>query len=187
MVTNATTIEERAGGTDGLAGPVAALLHELLGVLEAISPDQYTARCGEQFFHGAVGGHVRHCLDHVRALVNGARDGEVDYDHRARGTGIETDPALAREEIRRLIAELGRLDADAARMVLRVVLIPTRDGGAVRVSSTLGRELAFVLSHTVHHNAIVKSMAFGLGVRTPASFGYAPSTLAHQDATACAR
>ena len=54
MVTNAAVIEERAAG--GLAGAVSALLHELLLVLDALTPAQYTARCGEQFFNGAVGG-----------------------------------------------------------------------------------------------------------------------------------
>lgn len=186
MATHATIIDGQASAA-ALAAPVAALLRELLVVLDALSPAQYTSRCGEQFFDGAVGGHVRHCLDHVRALVDGAAAGEVDYDHRERGTGVETCPATARAEAERLIAALAALEDAPARTPLRVCVIPTRDGAAVRVGSTLARELAFVLSHTVHHNAIVRSMAYTLGARTPAGFGFAPSTLAHQDGLACAR
>lgn len=185
MVTNAIAVQ--GGEIEALSGPVASLLRELLDVLGRITPEQYQARCGEQFFNGAVGGHVRHCLDHVRALVDGVAAGEVDYDHRERGTNVEHDPIAAHEEAARLIAELEGLGGTPCDRSLKIVLMPTRDGRSARVSSTLGRELAFVLSHTIHHNAIVKSMAYAIGVSCPRSFGYAPSTLAHQDGCSCAR
>jgi hypothetical protein len=46
--------------------------------------------------------------------------------------------------------------------------------------------LAFVLSHTIHHNAIIGVMANTLDIPLPARFGYAPSTIAHQEKVACA-
>jgi len=57
----------------------------------------------------------------------------------------------------------------------------------VEVETTVGRELAFVLSHTVHHNALIAVMAKTLGVPVPERFGYAPSTIVHLEKTACAR
>ena len=45
--------------------------------------------------------------------------------------------------------------------------------------STVGRELAYVLSHTIHHNAIIGSMVKALGGVLPERFGYAPSTVRH--------
>jgi hypothetical protein len=51
----------------------------------------------------------------------------------------------------------------------------------------VGRELAFVLSHTVHHNALIAVMALTLGVSIPDRFGYAPSTIAHLEKVACAQ
>lgn len=184
MVTNA--IETHRGEIEALSGPVTSLLRELLDVLGKITPEQYQARCGEQFFDGAVGGHVRHCLDHVRALVDGIAAGAVDYDHRERGTNVESDPIAAHSETSRLIEELEGLGGTPCDRPLKIELMPTRNGRSARVNSTLGRELAFVLSHTIHHNAIVKSMAYALGVSFPRSFGYAPSTLAHQDGCSCA-
>ncbi|MBL8874609.1 MAG: DinB family protein [Phycisphaerae bacterium] len=164
-----------------LSLPVVELLRELAGVIAQLSPAQYTERCGESFFNGNIGGHVRHCLDHIRAVLDGFASGVVDYDHRERGTNIESDPAAARDEIRRLrrLAEdLAHVEAQAP---LHVAILPTRDGQSVNLLSTLGRELAFVLSHTIHHNAMIKGMAVALGLQLPQAFGYAPATLAHFD------
>lgn len=164
-----------------LAAPLADVLRELAGVIDAVTPGQFTHACGEQFYNGSIGGHVRHCFDHARALLDGHASGEVDYDSRRRGTDVEHCSAAARAEAARLIdlaVTLGHADAE---LPLSLTILPTRDGVPVRVASTLGRELAFVLSHTIHHNALVRSMAFSLGVTLPRTFGYAPSTLAHFD------
>lgn len=176
-----------------VAAPLAQIMRELRELLAGLSPDQYAARAGDLFANSTIGGHVRHCLDHARALVDGWRTGVVDYDHRARGTTIETDLAAADSELGRLIASverLAKLDADDS---IGVSVMPTRDGLSITLSSTLARELAFVLSHTIHHNATIRGIALSLGSAVPASFGFAPSTLAHQDggdgagSTRCAR
>jgi len=166
-----------------LSQPLAELLRELAGVVSQLSASQYTERCGLAFSNGAIGGHVRHCLDHIRALLDGYSAGIVDYDHRARGTNIETDPNSARDEIRRLRRIADDLAVVSADTPLQVAVIPTRDGASLELRSTLGRELSFVLSHTIHHNAMIKGMALHLGIALPSAFGYAPSTLAHLEST----
>jgi uncharacterized damage-inducible protein DinB len=169
-----------------LTRPLLALLDELRTLLETVSPPQYAQRCGEQFFNATLGGHVRHCLDHVRALVEGIGAGVIDYEHRDRDTDVESDPVPALRETQRLLAGLASLEQHPGSRPVRVVVMPARDARSLEVGSTLARELAFVLSHTIHHFAILKSMAHALGARTPATFGFAPSTLAHQDRVACA-
>jgi uncharacterized damage-inducible protein DinB len=42
--------------------------------------------------------------------------------------------------------------------------------------STLARELAFVLNHTIHHQAMIGLLASLHGCDVPDGFGYAPST-----------
>ena len=42
--------------------------------------------------------------------------------------------------------------------------------------STLRRELAFVISHTVHHQALIAMLLAVAGLQVPESFGLAPST-----------
>lgn len=197
MIASPTAIKARTNATRtdcaAFAGPLAQILRELRDLLGALSGEQYSARTGDLFANSSIGAHVRHCLDHARALAEGWHIGIVNYDHRARGTSIESDLAAADAELVRLIDSVDRLAKLDADDPVRVSAMPTRDGVSITLSSTLARELAFVLSHTIHHNATIRGMALSMGRAVPASFGYAPSTLAHQDAagaggsTRCAR
>jgi uncharacterized damage-inducible protein DinB len=51
-----------------------------------------------------------------------------------------------------------------------------RSGEALTGWSTRARELAFVVSHTIHHQAIIALLMSFQGLAVPAQFGYAPST-----------
>lgn len=156
------------------------------GLLSSLADDDYRRTMGALFADASIGGHVRHALDHVRALTTGAATGAVDYDRRARGTAIETDRCAAVSEINDLLSALGTLSGMPADRPLTVLVMPTREGRVVAVPSTLARELAFVLSHTIHHQSTLRSMALACGHPIPDGFGYAPATLAHLDRLACA-
>ncbi len=162
-------------------------LRQIADVLHTVEDDQYTRRMGPLFANSTIGGHVRHCLDHARALLDGHDVGAVDYDRRVRGTEIERSTAAAHAEITRLIAIASRLCAADADEEVSILAMATRDGRTLDLRSTLGRELVFVLSHTIHHNATIRGMAVSLGLQVPETLGYAPSTLAHQDSASCAR
>ena len=87
------------------AGQMACLLDQLAAVVAQLDDSHYrVARARE--VSGSVGGHVRHCLDHVAALVSGLENGHVDYDVRVRGTAIESRREAALAEIARLAARL---------------------------------------------------------------------------------
>jgi len=49
-------------------------------------------------------------------------------------------------------------------------------GDSVIGWSTSARELAFVISHTIHHQAIIAVLLASQGVAVPHRFGVAPST-----------
>jgi uncharacterized damage-inducible protein DinB len=163
--------------------PLVAVLRQLAQVIAAMTDEQYRTRPAG--LASTVGGHVRHCLDHVGALLEGVERGMVDYDRRQRGTEVETSRAAALDAIGRQERQLRRFPPRAEQTALCLTALVSPSLPAVVVPTSVGRELAFVLSHTVHHNALIAVMAQLLGVPVPERFGYAPSTIAHLEKTSC--
>jgi hypothetical protein len=162
------------------------ILQQLQGVVGCLRDQQYAMR-PVGVVDSSIGGHVRHCLDHVRALLRGIDTGLLDYDARERGTAIETDRAAALDEMRSLRLRLRGLPVDILDRPIDLSIMMTSDGPALNVSTTVAREMAYVLSHTIHHNALIGTMVKILGGWLPDRFGYAPSTLAHVKSKTCAR
>jgi uncharacterized damage-inducible protein DinB len=165
---------------------LAAVLRQLGEVIGGLTDEQYRQK-PVGVVPSSVGGHVRHCLDHVEALLAGVERGAFDYDHRQRGTDVETSRAAALGAIRRLERQLPAFPAYPEGRPLRLSVTVSSALPPVEVATTLGRELAFVLSHTIHHNALIAVLARTLGAPVPERFGYAPSTIAHLEKAACAR
>lgn len=169
------------------AWPVADALCEILtrqaDFIAALDDSHYARPPAGQ--PSGIGAHVRHTLDHVQALLRGRGRGWVDYDDRARGTDIERDRGAALRLTRRLCRQLAELRGDdRAAIEVRALVCPA--GPTVATPSSLARELLFVLSHTVHHQAMMASAAHALGAAAPPPrFGFAPATLAHLE-QACA-
>ena len=158
------------------AQPLASLLTELASVVGQLTEDQYTQK-PVGVMPSSVGGHVRHCLDHVAALLAARAARQLDYDRRQRGTTVEFDRLAAIAAIETYIDELESWTENDLNSSLRLSVLLTSDGEPMDVASSLGRELAFTLSHTIHHNAIVGAMVKTLGGSLPERFGYAPATL----------
>lgn len=124
---------------------------------------------------GSIGEHIRHCLDHIAALVRSGPSQPLSYDRRERGTSIESDPAEALRHILRLKAALDRWDGRTLADPIHVTSL-VAPGQSVSGWSTLGREVAFVLSHTIHHLAVIAVLMAVQGLNVPERLGYAPST-----------
>jgi uncharacterized damage-inducible protein DinB len=175
-----------ASPTATMSDTITALLDELAEVIERLSDDAY-ARKPVGVMPSSVGGHVRHSLDHVRALLAAADTGQLNFDHRDRGTAVESCRTTAMAEIAVLRAGLMNLHADLADRPVRLRCLVSADLPAMELDSTWGREAAYVVSHTIHHNAIIAAMVKTLGAWLPDRFGYAPSTTAYQRQLACAQ
>jgi uncharacterized damage-inducible protein DinB len=137
--------------------------------------------------HGCVGAHLRHVADFVAAFLRGLERGAIDYDRRERDERLERDPVRAAAHLAHLSRELEPLTVlDPARVI--AVRSEESVAGAGWQSSTLGRELVALLSHTIHHYALIAVLLRARGIEPPAAFGVAPSTLAHwqEERTACA-
>ncbi|MEZ5332784.1 MAG: DinB family protein [Thermoanaerobaculia bacterium] len=127
---------------------------------------------------GTVGGHVRHCLDFYRCFLRGLGDGRVDYDARGRDRAVEESPELALVVLEEVCDELERISPEVEDRRLEAVR-GTLGAGATD-ASTVGRELQFLASHTVHHFALIGALLRVQGVDPGPDFGVAPSTLEHR-------
>ena len=160
---------------DPIVAPLVALLDQLEWVLRRLDDTQYAAQRALPI-SGTVGGHVRHCLDHISALIIGATAGMVDYDHRRRGTAVESCRAAALIEIQRVTRDLRTLTSRHCDRPLALVAALDHHGARLSAPTSVGREVAFVVSHTIHHLAVIALLLRDLAVEVPPRFGYAPTT-----------
>jgi uncharacterized damage-inducible protein DinB len=169
---------ERAADTAELVVALAAALRQTAELLAGLTDEQYARKPGGAL-PSSIGGHVRHNLDHVACLLAGLPDGRLDYDRRERGTLVETDRRAALAAVRHLECDLLRFPWACAPAAVRLALLTAPDRPPVEVATTPARELAFVLSHTIHHNALIAVLAAAVGAAVPVGFGYAPATAAY--------
>lgn len=153
-------------------------------LLSHLSDETYTRKLPVAF-NASVGGHYRHCLDHFRSLLEAAAAGDLNYDHRERGTLIELDRYAALNATREL---RNRYEALAAEVLVRPLAVTCKTSystsGSQQSPSSVGREIMYSVAHAVHHYALIGIMASLMGVPLPAGFGVAPSTIKHQEETA---
>jgi uncharacterized damage-inducible protein DinB len=81
-----------------------------------------------------------------------------------------------------MVAGLRKMSDRGRDAPLRGALDPAArsDGSAGWTATTFGRELQYLLSHTVHHFALIGVMLRLLGVDPGSDFGVAPSTLRYE-------
>ena len=155
-------------------------------LLTQLSDEDYTRKVAVAF-NASIGGHYRHCLDHFRSLLDSAVQGDLNYDHRERGTLIEHDRFAALNATRELREGYERLDSDRLQRTLNVTCKTSYTTyGSQASPSTVGREIMYSVAHAVHHYALIGIMCGVMGLKMPAGFGVAPSTLKHQAETAWA-
>jgi hypothetical protein len=157
----------------------AALLDQCRAFVGSIAPAAYTTPCAIMY-DATIGQHVRHALDHFIAALAALDGATIDYDHRARDTAIERDPAEAVRAIDGVLTALRTAPPAAADRPVAVRVMLTAQGEECELASTLGREIAFAAHHAVHHNAMMSTIALSIGVAVPPGFGKAPSTLDHE-------
>lgn len=157
-----------------------AVLDQGLELVRTLDDDSYTAQVSTGI--GSIGAHMRHTIDFFRNFLRGLAGGRVDYDARDRDRRLETDRAAAEAALLEIIDQLATIDIAHAGRPLTVhaegvVWASPTDGWS---ASSVGRELQVLLSHAVHHYALIGLLMRFQGVEPPAGFGVAPSTSAHR-------
>jgi uncharacterized damage-inducible protein DinB len=155
------------------------LLRQGIELLDGLSDSAYRDAAVDR---SSVGAQYRHILDHYRCLLHGLPDGRIDYDRRQRDPELENDRLAAARATRETLDQLRLLSRSAPALALQV----RQSAGSGEVEeqpSSLGRELLFLVSHTVHHYAIIRLLLAERGVECDPDLGVAPSTLAYRQAT----
>lgn len=164
----------------------ASLLLQAVGMIKRLLTE---ARAGFVYAQ-AVGPHVRHIVEHYQALLQalGSNEQCVDYDARNRDLRVQTDPTMTLAALHKLIEKIEAL-AVQPNFTLDTPLTTRLQAGAqgeleLKVTTTLGRELLFLSSHTVHHYALLGQYCRAAGVELGHDFGKAPATIAFEKAHA---
>lgn len=156
-----------------------AVLDQGRDLVERLGPERY-ATAGRRAARSGVASHLRHCLDFYGCFLDGVEAGRIDYTVRARDERVERDAPFAAARIAHVAS---RLDALRAREANRDLLVRGEEGpdgsGAEWTVSSAARELQFLMSHTIHHFAIVAMALRFEGHAVPEGLGVAPSTLAY--------
>lgn len=161
---------ERKESAASIAANVAAVFEQGIGVIARISDEAYVAGGPRT----SIGAHFRHNLEFARQLLSGIASGSVDYTARLRDERIAVDRDLAVREMRRVIAELRAIPVATLGTALSVRSDASPETWA---ASSVARELDFLLSHTVHHYALIAIRLGSYGIELPSDFGVAPSTI----------
>jgi len=136
----------------------------------------------------AIGPHLRHIIEHYTALLAAldSPSGLVDYDGRERDMTLQSVPQATVSKLNELRARMHFLaSVHSPATALDTPLTTCLKAGpvgeiSVTSSTSLGRELSFLSSHTVHHFAVMAQYCKSAGVDLGHDFGKAPATLAYE-------
>jgi len=128
---------------------------------------------------GTIGQHVRHILEFYLSLVNGTKVGKINYDKRERNLLLESDIKFGIFTIEKICSNLYHIKQDKG--IDLEGNYSTEENEPIIIKSSLNRELAYCLEHSIHHQALIKIALIELnlqGLINP-NFGVAPATIRH--------
>ena len=165
-------------------GQNVGVLEQGIDLLASIDDETYVMN-GHLYFGSGIGRHFRHILDHYQCMLC-RTEKRIDYDARERDERLETDRKFSMVAAEGIVEELKGLGQTEPPLVAATSLHVNSNEGEnpEKVSpwtgSTLERELQYLLSHTVHHYALIAMMLKILGKTPPKDFGVAPSTIQYE-------
>ena len=162
-----------------------ALLNETIELINTLSKDSYTQKL-LLIQADTPGAHVRHIIEHYELFLEGLLSGEINYDARKRNLLLSSEPQEAIAKIMQIVSQLNGITRDDLGRLINVKM----DTGKVcdQARTSVARELQFLWSHHVHHNAIIRMILESSGLSCHKDFGVAASTAKYQgNQNQCAR
>ncbi len=154
-------------------------LIQLREMLQIVNIDNYTHET-DILSGSSIGQHIRHILEFYLLLISGSFSGTISYDKRQRDVRIEEDLQFAIKTIDRLLMGIDTLDEN---LTVHFEGDFTADSSSKNtILSSVGRELAYCIEHSIHHQAIIKAGLIALGLKdiTNENFGVAYSTIRYR-------
>jgi hypothetical protein len=129
----------------------------------------------------SIGVHIRHLLDRFHSFFAGLPKAAIDYDERKRDKEIENNPdaaAFALASVLRRIEQLHRQSFADQQITVKEAVLCSSPG--LETSSTVEREMLGLITHSIHHLAIIALLAKPFGYHVDSNFGKSPSNIAFE-------
>ncbi len=132
----------------------------------------------------SIGAHVRHVLEFLQVLADQLADGVIDYESRAHNAAYESDPEIVAHILPQLHQTLATaLETHGAYYPLLLRETVMVGGEKIPFTTSLGREILFMVQHAVHHLAIIRMQAAALNLAMDENFGVAVATKIYREQT----
>lgn len=157
-------------------------LSQLKQLIENISDEEYR-NLSPVLSNSTIGQHIRHILEFYLLLIQGGKSGVISYDKRKRDIDIESKREKALSIITEICKELAFLNED--KSIHFEADYSTTGGKNKLIESSVGRELAYCIEHSIHHQAIIKAALIASNKQelTDENFGVAFSTIRYRQKT----
>ncbi|MEQ8955663.1 MAG: hypothetical protein RL120_16140 [Gammaproteobacteria bacterium] len=152
-------------------------LEQCAQLLDQVPPQVYSNNSPDR---ASVGVHMRHVFDRFHCFFQGLGSACINYDDRSRDREIETNIAAAGFALNSLRKRLQQLEPGVMQQPIEVREAVHHQLGAVALPSTVAREMLGLITHSVHHLAIVAIMLQARGIVMDPDFGKAPSTVIYE-------
>lgn len=157
------------------------LVQQGIELLSHVGDELYTKN-NTTYSKSGIGRHFRHIIEHYFSFLE--TDGLlIDYDARERNVRLETDRQFMIDRLGFVISGLQKF-ANEPQLLDNAITVRSNEGIGEENSplskSTYRRELQFLISHTVHHYALIGLILQTMGYIPDESFGVAPSTLKYE-------
>ena len=155
-------------------------LDELSHLLLQMPDREYSKPC-QLLFGASIGQHTRHIIELYLELIQGIKNNEICYDNRIRNVLFETNVTAAIEIIGFIKANIELLQDDCTKLKANY----SNEENSMQLNTSIFRELAYNLEHSIHHQALIKIGLHELGKLDliDETFGVASSTIRHKKET----
>ena len=155
-----------------------SVFNQLSSLLIQLKNSQYSAPL-EALNNNSIGKHVRHIIEFYQYLIESNNEGRIlDYDNRKRNQVYENHTDEAIVAFQNIMERLNDVKNCSRIIKLKFLACPD-EGNKIELNSSIERELAYNLEHSIHHMAII-AIIIKLHypeIKLEKKIGVAPSTI----------